>query len=126
MTKKNKFDTIETFIGQNTVLNGNISTEKTIRIDGKMTGNIEKSAGVIIGDAASLKGDINSNYVLVSGTVEGNITATEYVELFNKSKIIGNIQTKMISISEGAVFEGRSLMLNNGENSTVNTEKEAD
>ncbi|MDD3065277.1 MAG: polymer-forming cytoskeletal protein [Endomicrobiaceae bacterium] len=126
MTKKNKFDTIETFIGQNTVLNGNISTEKTIRIDGKMTGNIENSAGVIIGDAASLKGDINSNYVLVSGTVEGNITATEYVELFNKSKIIGNIQTKMISISEGAVFEGRSLMLNNGENSTVNTEKEAD
>ncbi len=126
MTKKNKFDTIETFIGQNTVLNGNISTDKTIRIDGKMTGNIEKSAGVIIGDAASLKGDINSNYVLVSGTVEGNITATEYVELFNKSKIIGNIQTKMISISEGAVFEGRSLMLNNGENSTVNTEKEAD
>jgi cytoskeletal protein CcmA (bactofilin family) len=126
MTKKNKFDTIETFIGQNTVLNGNISTDKTIRIDGKMTGNIENSAGVIIGDAASLKGDINSNYVLVSGTVEGNITATEYVELFNKSKIIGNIQTKMISISEGAVFEGRSLMLNNGENSTVNTEKEAD
>lgn len=126
MTKKNKFDTIETFIGQNTVLNGNISTDKTIRIDGKMTGNIEKSAGVIIGDAASLKGDINSNYVLVSGTVEGNITATEYVELFNKSKIIGNIQTKMISISEGAVFEGRSLMLNNVENSTVNTEKEAD
>ncbi len=126
MTKKNKFDTIETFIGQNTVLNGNISTDKTIRIDGKMTGNIEKSAGVIIGDAASLKGDINSNYVLVSGTVEGNITATEYVELFNKSKIIGDIQTKMISISEGAVFEGRSLMLNKGENSTVNTEKEAD
>lgn len=126
MTKKNKFDTIETFIGQNTVLTGNISTDKTIRIDGKMTGNIEKSAGVIIGDAASLKGDINSNYVLVSGTVEGNITATEYVELFNKSKIIGNIQTKMISISEGAVFEGRSLMLNNVENSTVNTEKEAD
>ncbi len=126
MTKKNKFDTIETFIGQNTVFNGNISTDKTIRIDGKMTGNIEKSAGVIIGDAASLKGDINSNYVLVSGTVEGNITATEYVELFNKSKIIGNIQTKMISISEGAVFEGRSLMLNKGENSTVNTEKEAD
>jgi cytoskeletal protein CcmA (bactofilin family) len=126
MTKKNKFDTIETFIGQNTVLNGNISTEKTIRIDGKMTGNIENSAGVIIGDAASLKGDINSNYVLVSGTVEGNITATEYVELFNKSKIIGNIQTKMISISEGAVFEGRSLMLNTGENPKVNTEKEAD
>lgn len=126
MTKKNKFDTIETFIGQNTVLNGNISTDKTIRIDGKMTGNIENSAGVIIGDAASLKGDINSNYVLVSGTVEGNITATEYVELFNKSKIIGNIQTKMISISEGAVFEGRSLMLNTGENPKVNTEKEAD
>lgn len=122
---KNKFDTIETFIGQDTVLNGNLSTEKIIRIDGKITGNIEKSAGVIIGDSAFVKGDINSGFVVVSGSVEGNIVANESVELLNKSKIVGNIQTKMISVSEGAVFDGRSLMLNIDDNQSTDNKKEA-
>ena len=127
MSKKTKkqFDTIETFIGQDSILNGNISTEKTIRIDGKMTGNIEKSAGVIIGDSAFLKGNINSGFVVVSGSVEGNIVANESVELLNKSKVVGNIQTKMISISEGAVFDGKSTMLSIDENKIIDNKKEA-
>lgn len=126
MTKKNKnqFDMIETFIGPDTILNGNLSTDKTIRIDGKMTGNIEKSAGVILGDSSFVKGNINSVFVIISGAVEGNISAAESIELLNKSKVTGNIETKMISINEGAVFEGKSTMIKTEEN-TENNEKEA-
>lgn len=126
MTKKNKnqFDMIETFIGADTVLTGNLSTDKTIRIDGKMTGNIEKSAGVILGDCSFVKGNINSVFVIVSGAVEGNISAAESIELLNKSKVTGNIETKMISISEGAVFDGKSTMIKT-EETAQNNEKEA-
>ena len=59
--------------------------------------------------------------MVVDGVVEGNITANECIELLNKSKVTGDLTTTILSINEGAVFKGRSLMLekeeeNNEEN----------
>lgn len=70
---------------------------------------------------AQVRGSITANYVVVDGVVEGNITANECIELLNKSKVTGDLTTTILSINEGAVFKGRSLMLekeeeNNEEN----------
>lgn len=115
MGKKNKdrFDTIETWIGADTVFTGDITSDKTVRIDGKLTGNINESSNVILGETAEVKGNINTKYIIVGGTVEGNITAYDGIELLNKSKVIGDLKTSILSISEGAVFEGASTMLEN-------------
>lgn len=123
MNKKNKklFDTIETLIGNGTTFKGDILSTKSLRIDGILVGNIKEAANVIVGETAQVRGSITANYVVVDGVVEGNITANDCIELLNKSKVTGDLTTTILSINEGAVFKGRSLMLekeeeNNEEN----------
>ena len=113
MNKKNKklFDTIETFIGDGTLFKGDLSVTKSLRINGTLIGNIKEATNVIIGETAKVKGNINANYIVIDGTVDGNITATESIELLNKSKVTGDITTVILSINEGAVFKGKSIML---------------
>ena len=130
MNKKNKkiFDTIETLIGNGTTFKGDIIASKSLRVDGVLIGNIKEAANVIIGETAQVKGNINANYVVIDGTVEGNITASDSIELLNKSKVTGDLTTTILSINEGAKFKGKSLMIekedeNAEENGKENTEE---
>lgn len=113
MNKKNKklFDTIETLIGNGTTFTGDIVSTKSLRIDGTLIGNIKEASNVIVGETAKVKGNINANYVVIDGNIEGNITAIECIELLNKSKVTGDITTAILSINEGAIFKGKSTML---------------
>lgn len=113
MNKKNKkiFDTIETLIGTGTTFKGEISATKSLRIDGTLIGNIKEATNVIVGENAKVQGSICANYVVVDGVVEGNITATDSIELLTKSKVTGDITTAVLSINEGAIFKGKSVML---------------
>jgi len=129
MSKKNKkyLENVETWIGIDTVFKGNIISNKTVRIDGKMIGNIEQSEGVIVGETANIKGNITAKYVVVGGKIEGNVIASEGMELLDKSTVTGNIQTTILSVSEGAFFEGRSTMIKPEEKETderIEEEKE--
>ena len=130
INKKNKkvFDTIETLIGNGTTFKGDIIASKSLRVDGVLIGNIKEAANVIIGETAQVKGNINANYVVIDGTVEGNITASDSIELLNKSKVTGDLTTTILSINEGAKFKGKSLMIekedeNAEENGKENTEE---
>lgn len=126
MSKKNKkyLDSVETWIGVETTFKGNIISNKTVRIDGSMIGNIEKSEGVIIGESSNVKGNITAKYIVVGGKIEGNIIATEGMELLDKSVVIGNIQTTILSVSEGAFFEGKSTMIKQKEDEDLKEEDE--
>ena len=126
MNKKNKklFETIETLIGNGTTFKGDIFTSKSLRIDGKLIGNIKESVNVIIGETAEIKGNINANYILIDGYVEGNVTAIEGIELLNKSKVIGDLTTNILSINEGAIFKGKSLMVEKQEETEVSLQEE--
>ncbi|MCX8069065.1 MAG: polymer-forming cytoskeletal protein [Thermodesulfovibrionales bacterium] len=103
--KKN--DRLESLIGEKSEFTGNIITEGTCRIDGKLYGNI-KADWVIIGERGMIKGDISSRGVIIGGTLEGNIKADEIVEIKTTGKLTGDIQTMKLSVSEGGIFEGRS------------------
>ena len=121
MTKKNSknlLEDLETLIGANALFEGNIKTERGIRIDGKFSGNIETTSGVIVGPTALIEGDISAEVVLVEGTVKGNITAPAGIEIISTAKMFGDIKTNILTITEGAFFEGKSLMFkaNEGKN----------
>ena len=125
INKKNKkvFDTIETLIGNGSVFTGDIMVSKSLRIDGTLIGNIKEAANVIIGETAKVKGNINANYIVIDGIVEGNITATECIELLSKSKVTGDLTTTILSINEGAIFKGKSLMIEKEDSSEENSEE---
>ena len=131
MGNKNKkiFDTIETLIGVGTTFTRDICVTSSLRVDGKIVGNIKNSGGVIVGDKAKIKGNISTEYIIVDGIVEGNITSGAGIELLNKAKVIGDIKTTILSINEGAVFHEKSLMFekeeveNNDTNNNDDTKK---
>jgi cytoskeletal protein CcmA (bactofilin family) len=88
------------------VVRGDLATAGTIRIDGRLEGNIIRSDIVVIGSKASVVGNIVAREVVVAGSVEGNITAESRVELDNAAVVIGDILAGSILTHEGAQIRG--------------------
>ena len=115
MIKKNSkdlLDSVETLIGQDSEFEGNVKTAKSIRIDGKFNGNIE-ALGVLVGSDARVKGNITAKVIMVGGEITGNLLAEKYIEILSSAKVTGDIATNMLTIAEGAFFDGTSSMIKN-------------
>ena len=83
---------------------------ETVRVDGKLTGEIFTKDTLVIGSSAELEADIHAGSLVVSGMVKGNITAEKKVELHASAQLYGNISTPSLVIAEGVVFEGSCTM----------------
>jgi cytoskeletal protein CcmA (bactofilin family) len=103
---------VESFIDKDTFIKGDITCNGVLRIDGKWEGGEIKATEVIVGETGYLQGNVEAKSVIIGGKVEGNVTASEKIELHAKSILVGNIRTAHLSILEGAVFEGSCMMLN--------------
>ena len=104
---------LETIIGNNTQLDGNISTKGTIKVDGRINGNIETD-WIILGEKAYMKGDILAAGVVVAGYVEGNITAKEVIEVKRSGQVRGDITTSKLVVIEGGFVDGQVSMKKDG------------
>ena len=98
---------LESFIGEDTTFKGNIDTKGTLRIDGRIEGDITAD-WAIVGEKALVKGNINARGIVVGGRVDGNLKAKEIVEVRNKGQVYGEIFSSKLSVSEGAIFDGKS------------------
>ena len=102
-----RFDTL---VGRTTTIFGRLVLLDSVRIDGKVMGNIETAPGnkisVAIGPTGEVKGDITAHRILVAGKVEGNIYAAERVEFHKDSVINGDISYGSIAIEHGARLLG--------------------
>ena len=101
---------IKAFLGEGTDFKGILTFEGTVRIDGKLEGEVYTKDTLIIGESAVVAAEINVNTVVVSGMVRGNITATSKVEVYRPGKIFGNVKTPSLFIEEGVIFEGSCSM----------------
>jgi cytoskeletal protein CcmA (bactofilin family) len=108
---------MESFIGANSSFKGDIDVKGTLRIDGSMEGNVNAD-WVVLGEKASLKGDVGARGIVIGGRVEGNLKAKELVEIKSKGQVYGEIFTNKLSIVEGGVFNGKSIM--QGDESNIN------
>ncbi|MGO9950723.1 MAG: bactofilin family protein [Dissulfurispiraceae bacterium] len=107
-----KSDKLESVIGINSELKGDITVSGTLRIDGKLTGNI--TAGwIVVGEQAFVKGDLVASGIVVGGRIEGILKADDVVELKPTSHLYGDIYSKKLVIAEGGVFMGRSFTQGN-------------
>ncbi len=89
-------------------IEGTIKFSNDMIIDGKIDGEIKSDGGhVTIGENAMIKGDIIAGEVKLFGNVQGTITS-DRCELKPKSKLDGDIKTKMLSMDEGASLSGRT------------------
>jgi len=86
---------------------GDIETDGTLRVDGRLDGSIRRADIVVIGNGATVVGDISAREVIVGGSVQGNVTATTRIELQPSAVVTGDIDAGAIMIQEGCVVQGR-------------------
>ena len=103
-------ESFETIVGPATEVHGRIVANESLRIDGRVIGNIEsrqgKNVSIALGRTGMVQGDINAFRVLVAGRVEGNIYATERVELHEGAEVRGDITYGQLGIEHGAKLNG--------------------
>ena len=99
-----------TFLGKGTSFKGIVTFDGTVRIDGRVEGEVHTGGAVIIGESAIIKGIIAAGSVAISGRVKGSVTATQKVELQKPGVLIGDIQSPVVMVEEGAHFHGMSNM----------------
>ncbi|MDA8100873.1 MAG: polymer-forming cytoskeletal protein [Nitrospiraceae bacterium] len=112
---------ITAFLGKGTEFKGVLSFGGTIRVDGRVEGEVVSKDTLIAGDEAYLQGDISVGTIISSGKIVGNINAAQKVHLLAPAVIEGNIKTPKLIIEEGVVFDGKCEMA--GQRSAGDTSK---
>ena len=96
-----------TLIGKSVVIKGELSCGEDLYIDGQVEGTIDpKGNRLTIGPNGRVKANVNACAVVVQGKLEGNIQASDRVDLKQSAVVMGDIATQRISIDEGAYFKG--------------------
>ena len=100
------------FVGNGTVLTGETNFQAMLRVDGHLTGRVTSEGGtLIIGSTGKVDANIAVAAAQINGTVNGDIIATEKIELGRTAKIVGNIQTPRLVMEDGAILEGGCTMV---------------
>jgi cytoskeletal protein CcmA (bactofilin family) len=101
------FDTI---LSSDIDFNGTLNFEKPFLIRGKVSGEIAAQGLLVVDEEAVVDANINASRVIIRGSVKGNVTATEKVEVAITGKLIGNVTAPEIFMETGCVFNGRCTM----------------
>lgn len=101
---------VDTIIGINVTLKGNLKNKGSIQINGTVEGEVKSDESVNIGETAKVIGPVIAKTIEVSGEIRGVIEATDKLELNPTGKIIGDINAKNLIIKSGATFIGKSNM----------------
>ena len=88
-------------------VSGDLETDGALRIDGRLEGTIHRADLIVVGEGASVVGDITAREVIVGGAVTGNIFAGQRTELQSSGIVAGDIRSAAILIHEGGVVQGR-------------------
>jgi cytoskeletal protein CcmA (bactofilin family) len=103
---------IHTLLGKGSEFEGKLTFEGQVRIDGKFNGQIFTKDSLVIGDGARVQAEIHAGTVIIHGTVEGNVKATQLIELKQPGRVKGNLEAPALSMDRGVIFEGTLKMEN--------------
>jgi cytoskeletal protein CcmA (bactofilin family) len=107
-----KEGTLSGFVGGGTVVTGEANFKAMMRVDGHLSGRVASASGtLIVGANGKVEANIEVAVAVIHGTINGDIIATQRLELGRAAKVTGNIQTPSLIIEQGAVFEGSCKMM---------------
>ena len=98
----------QSVISNEVEITGTIKGSGSLRIDGKLEGELHCTGDAIIGKSAQIKGNIVVSSACIEGTVQGNITAKDRIEMKSTARVTGDIRAKRLSVEDGVTFVGRS------------------
>jgi cytoskeletal protein CcmA (bactofilin family) len=102
---------IDSLIGAGTTVQGDVTFTGGLRIDGTVLGNVTCASGdtatLVVSEQARVDGEIKVSHVVVNGTVNGPVSANDFLELQAKARVIGDIEYRTLEMHLGAVVQGR-------------------
>lgn len=110
MKQVKELQKMNTIIGMETVLFGNILCHGSLRIEGNIIGDLKVDGDVYIGDSAIITGNITANNVTLGGIVEGKITAEGILRLLSTAKLNGDINVGGFIADSGGIFIGKCYL----------------
>lgn len=100
------------FVGHGTTLTGETQFQAMLRVDGHLIGTVSSDTGtLIIGTNGQVDANILVAAAMINGTVNGDIVASEKLQLGRTARVMGNIQSPRLIVEEGAILEGSCSML---------------
>ncbi|GAU77375.1 polymer-forming cytoskeletal protein [Fusibacter sp. 3D3] len=102
-----KFDII---IGPSSIIKGDIESEGSIRVDGKVLGDIKSLGNIIVTEEAYINGNITCINADIYGIVEGNTKTKGKINLYHKASLNGDIICKSFNTEEGATYKGNCFV----------------
>ena len=109
--KDKKTTRIDSLIGQNTELHGELKFSGGVHIDGKIKGKVigENDGRSLLSQSehGEIEGEVSSPYIVINGIVNGDVHASRHVELLSNAKIKGNVYYNLVELSVGAEVNGK-------------------
>lgn len=109
--KKSASAGIDTIIGQQTHLQGDVRFRGGLHVDGKITGNVIAEPGtdavLTVSELGSIEGEVRVPILVLNGAVAGDVHASERVELASQAKVTGNLFYRLIEMATGAEVNGK-------------------
>ncbi|HEY8354281.1 MAG TPA: polymer-forming cytoskeletal protein [Methylophilaceae bacterium] len=105
---------IDTLIGADTKIDGDIHFSGGLRVDGSVHGNVtetETPGTLVLSENGSIEGAITVSHVVINGEVTGPVRAMQFIELQPKSRVVGDVSYKTLEMHTGAVVEGKLIYL---------------
>jgi len=105
---------IDTLVGADTRVDGDIHFTGGLRVDGSIRGNVTESetpSTLVLSENGRIEGAITVSQVLINGTVTGPVHALQFIELQAKSRVTGDVSYKSLEMHTGAVVEGKLVYL---------------
>ena len=99
---------IESVIGADVEIVDTVKSNGTVRLDGKLDGELVCGGNAILGKNAQMKGNVTAKSVSIEGRIEGNILAHDKIEMKSTATVNGDIKACRLSVEDGVTFVGRS------------------
>jgi len=107
---------IDSLIGVGTTIDGNLNFSGGLRIDGQINGNVVAAEGkpstLVLSEHAQVNGEVNVTHLVINGTINGTVYASDYMELQSKAKVNGDVHYTTLEIQLGAIVDGHLLHSN--------------
>ena len=97
-------------VAAGTVFEGKLRTPGSIRIEGKIIGEVNAAQSISLGSTGDVEGNMTAKSVTIGGKIKGTITAQEKLVLESKAVVRGDIRAAKLVIDEGAQFDGKCVM----------------
>ncbi len=99
-----------TKIGSTVVIDGNVSCEEDIAVEGIIKGGIVTTADIYVESAGTIEAQVETKNIQIQGTLVGNVSASERFVLMPGGKMVGDVNAPRVVISDGAMFKGNIEM----------------